>query len=427
MKLFFDFVPDDKSSPASYKPTDVLVVQPGSKSKRSGCHKPTNNTPTHLKQRDVCFALGKILFELFSSQGSSKFLYEEKENKIEHLNIKDVESGETTASNSSRAQGRGSESTATGDIWLDEQDMLKKLFSSGNSTTLSSTKSIKANESLQAQNLPLSICVLISDLLDAEGGNEFMPDTALVSLTEVHHDLSQMKNYPERFLADQLCPRHALNVATLPNQLNDELYGREKEVDILMKMAWRVSDHMRSKTTKGFLCDAAFISGHGGSGKTSLIRRLVSYWNSNDWPVLFCKFDRQSDPLTVLMQSFDVFFGKFVNQVGGMPLQREPFVQVSYDQMTQAIISSIDSESFAQLCLLLPSFGKLFPMSAAQYNAQQGREQSLSADTDNMGSGRNRMSNLLHILFNAVCSGRQPALICESVTLESCVHLHTLG
>lgn len=176
-----------------------------------------------------------------------------------------------------------------------------------------------------------------------------------------------------------------------------------------------------------------------GSGKSLLTKQLISHWNVNDWPVLFCKFDRQLDSLTILIQSFNVFFGNFTNQIDGVVTsQRNLSTQSTFDRISQTIISSTDDESFAHLCLLIPSFGQL--MSAHYTHTQNTQVDNNYAhlDTQNeftssqddlepisirrtieassagsIGSGRNRVVNILHILFKAVCLGGQPTLVCE--------------
>ncbi|KAL7524022.1 hypothetical protein ACHAXR_002790, partial [Thalassiosira sp. AJA248-18] len=162
---------------------------------------------------------------------------------------------------------------------------------------------------------------------------------------------------------------------------------------------------------------------------------MVSYWNANDWSVIFCKFDRQVSPLSILIQSLDAYFEKFIpDRVGGVDLPREPSMQDTFDRISRSIISSIDNDVFCQLCQLLPSFSQLFPV-ASQYAQERNmqivsvacQEDSLagfmnqtaqvtnaSPPVGNVGSGRNHLLHLLHVVIKAVCAGGHPVLMCES-------------
>ncbi|KAL7535348.1 hypothetical protein ACHAXR_006436, partial [Thalassiosira sp. AJA248-18] len=419
----------DLSSPDNLVATEVEIVQPNNAQDSNLCD--VFETP-QLSQRDACFALGKILFEVFS-ETSSQFLDEmgqqNNEGSLGNLHIVDTDSNKQSNDAPKIIPVGVDEQDDLDDIALPE---LKRAFISSTTHGNSPTKSIKANEYLQSQNLPPSICQLVSDLLAAEEGNPFVPDTALVSLEEAQQDLLQIKSHPERFLDSHSCPRKALDDTALFDQADEVLYGRDKELGILTKMATRVHLHAQSPERKDFLCEAAFISGHSGSGKSSIIKRLVSYGNANDWSVFFCKFDRQVSPLSILIQSFDAYFEKFIpNQVGGVYLPREPSMQDMFDRISQLIISSVDNDGFCHLCQLLPSFSQLFPM-ASQYAHQRNTQIGSVAGQDdllagfmkqtsqvtnassagNIGSGRNRLIHLLHTVIKAVCAGGHPVLVC---------------
>jgi len=272
---------------------------------------------------------------------------------------------------------------------------------------------------LQERGLPLSICQLISDLLEAENGNQFISDKTLLSLKETKFDLMRMITHPGRFLHDHTCPTKAYDRTALFSQMNGELYGREKELSALMDTASRVS--MRSQRSTGiisssggddYLCEAIFLSGHSGSGKSSLIKQTVSSCVANGWFVLLCKFDPQVAPLSALLQSFDNFFGNFVPVQGDNG--RALSVQESIDRITLAITSSIDVESFNQICDLLPNVSKLFPMALGYVKKRNTQDGSIDHNNEcNVGSGTHRLFLLFNLIFKAVCSGGHPVVICE--------------
>ena len=160
--------------------------------------------------------------------------------------------------------------------------------------------------------MPLSICRLVSDLLDAVDESELRPYSAMTTLDEAKSDLILMKEYPNSFLFDRTCPAKALDDANIFHSVDTYLYGRENEKNVLRGIAGRVSLHVRTHcevTLEGsngivpnmqkqrFLCESIFLSGHAGSGKSSLILDLLHSRNMNDWFVVNCKFDRQVAPL----------------------------------------------------------------------------------------------------------------------------------
>ena len=415
----------DRSSPANFRAVDVNIQSRNSESEIR--RRQLADTP-HTSQRDLCFALGKILFEIFS-ESCSMFLNElsphNNDMSIKDLQIEDFDpnNGENSedAANIMGAAGLNDEQDDSDDIFA--LPALKKAFLFISTEPMTLAKSMKANEYLQAQALPPSIIQLVCDLLDAEEGNPYIANTAIMSLEEAQRDLQKMKSFPERLLDSHSCPKKALDKTALFNQSNAELYGREKELSALMNMSANICQHM-SSLQNAFLCEAAFISGHSGSGKSSLTRQIALYCNAIGWSVIYCKFDRKVAPLSILIQSFDAYFGKFIpNQIGGIVMERDPSLQETFDRISRSIISSIDNDTFIELCQLLPKFSELFPMSKQYVNQRKMHTESMSgslataADQTNQatnGSGRNRLLNMINVIFNAICSGGKPVLICES-------------
>jgi len=403
-------------------------------------HSNSSKTP-QISHRDVCFALGKIIFSLFSEDisllaeltGTSAKKVKESADKLQ---IECIDSkGEKDTSLTALKRSPMAMNTEGVDAY-EENDLghnlmlpePKKAFLVRTTQIGPLTKSMRARDSLQSEGLPHFLCQLISDLLDAEEGNLYVSDASLPSLEEAQHDLLQLQLYPERLLQDNACPRKALEKTNLFNQVDDEVYGRENEQRILTDMVTRVSqrDPSSSPSREDFLCEAAFLSGHSGSGKSSLMKYLVSECNDNDWSVVFCKFDHQAAPLSILLQSFDTYFGKFLPPVGDINFELGPSMQEIFDRMSQNMKSLIHNESYSQLCQLLPKFSQLFSMttlsmqktntqigsnSLANYMNQTAQVQNASCD-GNVGSGGNRLLYLLQVLFKTICSGGRPVLLC---------------
>jgi len=320
----------------------------------------------------------------------------------------------------------------------------KSSLGTSNPSKSPSTKSRKINAFLEEQGMPLSICQLVTDLLQAERGNSFRSDTALLSLEEAIFDLKQMATHSQRYLQNGTCLRTTCEKTSLFNQVGDELHGREEEMSALMGMAERVSLHVRTPSmtcsyggmhpgfsqVNNFICEAAFLSGHSGSGKSSIIKRLISFCKKGDWIVLMCKFDRQVAPLSALMQSIDACFGSFIPNKGqdGQYSPLNPMDQETFGRISRFMLTSIDNESLSQLCKLLPNFSKISPL---LMNYPQKRERSGTVDVtlasitkaskrvsspDGVGSGSNRLNYLFHIIFKALCSaGRPMALVLDDL------------
>lgn len=387
-----------------------------------------------ISSREVCFALGKILFEIFSQGNNPESLIDccndETNDDDSFGDFIDLALGgldqEDSAEDTSDQQNNASRKRANVNNSSDNGAQ-----NGNNNKSQQLTSAMKAKSFLQEQGLPVSICLLVSDLLEAWEGNQFIPDAALTSLDEVNSDLKQMQSYPERFLCDKTCPNEALNDTDLFNTDGGGdrvLYGRDTEIGELMGIVNRVSMHATAPNGDvgngnggSLLCEAAFLSGYSGCGKSLITKQLVLHCQRNNWTVVACKFDRQIAPLSILLKSLDAAFARFLplHEYGGY-LQKDSSLQQTFDKISQSIISRVDSESFGQLCQLLPVLRKLFPISL-QY-VEQGESEIESSDqflmsivnqtnSSGMGSGRNRLHHLVSIVFTALCSGGHPVLL----------------
>jgi hypothetical protein len=379
--------------------------------------------PPPLKHREVCFALGKIFFVIFARGDSLLFLND---------------SGLSFDDNS----GDDDDGSLLSDFLLEGLDLdnesrmshqMNKRPSLGTSLiTDKAAKFMRSKFYLKEQGMPRCICQLVSDLLKAEEGIGFVSKTALLSLDELQFDLMQMRTHPQIYLRDNTYPITALRPTSLFSETDGELYGREREMDMLMDKAASVYLHApppsetctkreprQIQQADNYLCEVILLSGYSGSGKTSMLKQLMPLFNTNDWFVLTCKFDPQAAPLLMLVQSVDTFLARFVSH--GV-VQREPEIQYAFDQVSRCITSSIDRESFVELCELLPSFGKLYPMSfdyVHDSNTRNGTidEQSLEVTDPSslsllypgvVGSGRNRLKYLFQLIVKAICGAGYP-------------------
>jgi len=273
--------------------------------------------------------------------------------------------------------------------------------------------STRAKEFLADMSLPLSICQLVGDLLEAKN-DEFVSDTVVSSPAVAEFDLMRMKAYPESFLYDRTDPKKALDDTGIFSTVDTELhlYGRDESIANLRNVIDRVHMHASNgQGNQGVRCEAVFLCGHSGSGKSSLIRHVLSSCNvSNNWFLVSCKFDRQISPLMTMASSFDAFFGRLVPD----RLQADSRLQQSLQRISQAIITSIDNEGFDQLCELIPNLSNMIPSFALKakksYSERQGMLLTKLSNTEKVGSAINRLLFLFQILVKSLC-GHQPLLI----------------
>jgi predicted ATPase len=370
-----------------------------------------------LTQREVCFALGRILLEIFS-QGDSFLM---------HLIDNESVDGDNNDDNDLFS------GFLFGGLDIDNESKTSHQASKKSTTSaISATKFAQAKVFLVERGLPLSICRIVSDLLQAEESNRFVSKTALLSLEDAQFDLLQMRTHPARFYRDNTSPQMALEHTSLFGRSNGKLHGREEETNILIERAARVFLHTQPPSgisadggpqeiqqVDDFLCEVVFLSGYSGSGKTSILNQLTSFFDANDWFVLRCAFDRQVAPLSMLLQSVDTFLSRFVSQGAK---EMEPKIQYAFDRISRCIISFIDKEGFGQLCDLLPNFCRIFPMSFNYVHGRSTRNGTIDdpsfeitdpSSTSHLssvcvGSGSNRLKYLLRLILKAICSGGYP-------------------
>ena len=137
--------------------------------------------------------------------------------------------------------------------------------------------------------LPAPLCRLICDIMNASGKS--------ITLADVLRDVSQMMESPEAFLFGTITSRWELVFG------NNHLFGRKKEMERLMEAASRVEEADAQK-------EAILISGHAGSGKSSLAQEIRKPLKAKGWTFLRCKFEKtiQSEPLSVVALGLDEFF-----------------------------------------------------------------------------------------------------------------------
>ena len=240
--------------------------------------------------------------------------------------------------------------------------ILLDIFSMGQlGGNIEDTSSSKAKDLLLELGMPLSIRQLIGDLLDA--ANNPCPKSALTSLDEAEWDLSQMKSIPGYFLFDQTYPQALEATGLFGGPNSNHLFGREKEMKLLLDAKKKIANHVQSgcisNTGKesmcvdnSFACDAMFLSGCAGIGKSSLLRELINSCQEQNWFILHCKFDKAVAPHQVLAKAFDDFFAQWYEFKDDL----DSAMMQLFQKICHSIFAKLDSEGFAHLCAL----GKIF-------------------------------------------------------------------
>ena len=161
--------------------------------------------------------------------------------------------------------------------------------------------------------VPYPLCRFVVDLLGGEcsDGLLFRSDNSFDSFSDVLADLKQMMDNPEAFV--HLAVRDQWRLA-----FGEKMHGREKEYEILMDAAARVSGTKSNDALFEALASimppnkqqVVFLTGQAGSGKSRLAMESRKALDKRGWMFLSCKFDRivHSEPLSIMAGAFDELF-----------------------------------------------------------------------------------------------------------------------
>ena len=171
--------------------------------------------------------------------------------------------------------------------------------------------------------VPYPLCRFVVDLLGGEcsDGLLFRSDDSFESFSDVLADLKQMMENPEAFI--HLAVRDQWRLA-----FGEKMHGREKEYEMLMDAAARVSGTKSNDALFEALASImpqdkqqiVFLTGQPGSGKSRLAMESKKDLDNRGWLFLSCKFDRivHSEPLSIMSGAFD----ELLKQCYGSPRQR---------------------------------------------------------------------------------------------------------
>eukprot|EP00985_Skeletonema_marinoi_P014317 scaffold7246_cov136-Skeletonema_marinoi.AAC.3 len=215
---------------------------------------------------------------------------------------------------------------------------------------------------LQLAGVPSSLCRLVSDMLsnrdDAEFGSLFQYDKSAFCFTDVILDLEQKAEKPVDFLWD------TVRLSAKPT-IRNKLYFREKELDQGIALAERATyyprgrmnveeDEIRLREDSLTKQEVLLITGHSGSGKSSLVKELIGQLAKNGWDYLHCKFDQvaRRKPLSTITSAFDHLFSSLLTK----EKTQESF---SLESIRASILQSLDEESLSILFQFIPKLRRV--------------------------------------------------------------------
>ncbi len=298
------------------------------------------------------FALGKVLYELFSTNDEPMWQEQDRISACQNGNIVSMSSMnlrgyDEDSSNDrppKRSQRRSAHST---------DDNISNLVSR-----------------LESMGIPWSLCFLMKNLLDCQH-DSFSEDDAYTSFTDLQLDLKLMVENPSCFLDD------IISGSSVPKFANDDkLYGRDDE---MKKIEELYQQHIKGKNDK---INGIIISGAAGVGKSSLAKYLQILSNQSCGYFLSAKFEQNQmslKPLSTLVNMFNSLCDMIFDDSSQTQLMR----------MEGELTSAIGSDS--HLLGILPSLGKLMPSSVLL-------DSSTSDCVDSAISMRYLFAVLLHVI-----------------------------
>ena len=287
------------------------------------------------------FAVGKVLYELFSTKYTSKEydLPTFPMTSMDSINLfNEADNGRNTQNNRRWHRGQAGNQNST---------YIARLESTG---------------------VPMPLCVLIVNLLECRH-DPFCDDDAYSSFADLQLDLQMMLDNPSSFLDDM---GHIINNPKLA--IPDKLFGRDEE---LSKLEELYQSHINSGQTTGVV-----ISGGAGAGKSKLASHLQKVTTSSNGYFLSTKFDHNQmslKPLSTVAYMIDALCDILLNN--SQPTQ--------LSEVENELTGALGSQP--SLLGISPGLRKLMPSSESVVSAA-------SNCVDNAVSMRYQCGELLRVI-----------------------------
>ncbi|KAL9181842.1 hypothetical protein ACHAXT_012185 [Thalassiosira profunda] len=200
---------------------------------------------------------------------------------------------------------------------------------------------------VEDKQFPVTVCRLLSDLLDVESNTRF------ASFEDVVQDLQEMISRPQIFLhdSDQQRPPPVFGHGQAS-------YGRKEEVAILTGVTSRVEHSLLLPASPMATVEAVFVSGMAGSGKSHLMHALEKNLPSSNWVVIKAKFERGLERAS--RQIVASMFDQLVSFLVKMKQSDNPLDVAYCQQAAAALVETIGYGRLSALVDFLPSLPLLF-------------------------------------------------------------------
>ncbi len=245
-------------------------------------------------------------------------------------------------------------------------------------------------ESLSEKDVPVSLCRLVSDLIDPEEDD----GTPFVSLEEVFEEVKQILDRPDIFF-------HDVNWL----DFSSGLIGRSDEMQKLHEEAASV------QMSAGELANRlVLLKGYPGAGKSYLASNIQGEISESGWLYVHTKFDRfVQNPLLTIASSFDELLAS-LGEDGD-----EENLQILHN--LEAVMSS---SAIVTLSEWLPSLRQLFPhilrrvisdedlVSLADDSQRRRRNNDMTSSSE---SAQSRLHYIFRKFVSALSSPDRPLLI----------------
>ncbi len=245
-------------------------------------------------------------------------------------------------------------------------------------------------ESLSEKGVPVSLCRLVSDLIDPKE-NDVPP---FVSLDEVFEEVKQILDRPDIFF-------HDVNWL----DFSSGLIGRSDEMQLLHEEAAAVLMNAGELGNRLVL-----LKGFPGAGKSYLASNIQGEWSESGWLCVHAKFDRfVQNPLLTIASSFDELLASL-----GEDGDEE---NLNILENLEAVMSS---SAIVTLSEWLPSLRQLFPhilrrvisdedlVSLADDSQRRRRNNDMTSSSE---SAQSRLHYIFRKLVSALSSPDRPLLI----------------
>jgi len=269
---------------------------------------------------------------------------------------------------------------------------------------------------LSELGMPPALCLLVSSLLkvdprssysdsDRNGGRDQDHDCVYATIKDVEDDLRLILSEKEKFLFRHREDAYIDTGATSLNFARNPCYGREKEIEEIMRAFNRTADTNISATGSAIsnrIREVVLISGDSGVGKSCLVQNVSCRFVGGGACFVSGKFDAmlQPKPLSAIVSSVDKYCAILANDDERMPKVRK------------AVSSVITSEGRVVLRGLMPNIVELLdPMEGRGNSSGTFTPPAPPVAHANGAEALRRLIFMIRALFRVTCSRSHPVVI----------------